>query len=102
MGQKCRYTTNDNSNTGQIIQVHLSFIPNFMASISNDENLRQKNDKFYAEIMSQEIARTQDFASFTPELLGALSGPQTPGRKCAEQARRRERLRPSGLATFPF
>ena len=26
----------------------------------------------------------QDFASFTPELLGALSGPQTPGHKGGE------------------
>ena len=30
---------------------------------------------------SQERPRMQDFAPFTPELLGALSGPQTPGRK---------------------
>lgn len=28
----------------------------------------------------QEIAGMQDFAPFTPELLWALSGPQTPGR----------------------
>ena len=31
--------------------------------------------------MFQEMPRMQDFAPFTPELLGALSGPQIPGRK---------------------
>jgi hypothetical protein len=31
----------------------------------------------------QEIARMQDFAPFTPELLGAFSDPQTPCRKVA-------------------
>jgi len=31
--------------------------------------------------MCQEMARMQDFAPFTPELLGALSSPPTPGHK---------------------
>jgi hypothetical protein len=37
---------------------------------------------FNNEIKCQEKPRMQDFAPFIPELLGALSGPQTP-----EQAR---------------
>jgi hypothetical protein len=31
--------------------------------------------------MCQDIPRMQDFAPFTSELMGALSGPRTPGRK---------------------
>jgi len=45
------------------------------------KNCIHKNDIFKVRIMCQEIARIQDFAPFTPELLGALSGPQNPGRK---------------------
>ena len=33
---------------------------------------------FQTEIRCLQIARMQDFAPNTPELLGALSGPQTP------------------------
>jgi len=32
------------------------------------------------QIMSLEMPRMQDFTPFTPELLGVLIGPQTPGR----------------------
>jgi hypothetical protein len=35
---------------------------------------------FNNEIKCQERPRMQDFAPFIPELLGTLSGPQTPGR----------------------
>ena len=40
-----------------------------------------KMELFQTEIMCLHIARMQDFAPNTPELLGALSGPKTPGRK---------------------
>ena len=42
------------------------------------ENCIHKNDILKVRIMCQEIARIQDFAPFTPELLGAL---RDPGRK---------------------
>ena len=39
------------------------------------ENCIHKNDILKVRIMCQEIARIQDFAPFTPELLGALRDP---------------------------
>ena len=47
---------------------------------------------FNNEIKCQERPRMQDFAPFIPELLGALNGPQTPGRKGPGQARRGKRI----------
>ena len=49
---------------------------------------------FNNEIKCQERPRMQDFAPFIPELLGALSGPQTPGRKGrrASPARQKDML----------
>ena len=47
----------------------------------------------------------QDFAPFTPELLGALSGPQTPGRKATslrEADSGRHAARIYGLKNFSF
>ena len=47
----------------------------------------------------------QDFAPFTPELLGALSGPQTPGRKATslrEADSGRHAARIFGLKNFSF
>ena len=40
------------------------------------ENCIHKNDILKVRIMCQEIARIQDFAPFTPELLGALRDPR--------------------------
>jgi hypothetical protein len=44
-----------------------------------NENNHNKNHIFFkSEIRCQEKPRMQDFSPFTPELLGALSDPQTP------------------------
>jgi hypothetical protein len=48
----------------------------FTQNIEIFENCIHKNDILKAKIMCQDIARIQDFAPFTPELLGALSGPR--------------------------
>ena len=49
--------------------------------MGNNEISNEKNQIFQTEISCLQIARMQDFAPNTPELLGALSGPQTPGRR---------------------
>ena len=59
----------------------VSTMGNFILNSKNFENCVQKIDFLEVRIYSQETARMQDFAPFSPELLGALSGPQTPGRK---------------------
>jgi hypothetical protein len=47
-----------------------------------NENNHNKNHIFFkSEIRCQEKPRMQDFSPFTPELLGVLSDPQTPGHK---------------------
>ena len=48
--------------------------------MGNNEISNAKMELFQTEIRCLQIARMQDFAPNTPELLGALSGPQTPGR----------------------
>ena len=50
---------------------------------------------FQTEIRCLQIARVQDFAPNTPELLGALSGPQTPGRKSTSPCEVGDSLRES-------
>ena len=55
----------------------------------------EKMELFQTEIMCLQIARMQDFAPNTPELLGALSGPQTPGRNSTSRCEVRDSLRES-------
>ena len=50
---------------------------------------------FQTEIRRLKIARVQDFAPNTPELLGVLSGPQTPGRKSTSRCEVGDSLRES-------
>ena len=48
--------------------------------MGNNEISNAKMELFQTEIRCLQIAKMQDFAPNTPELLGALSGPQTPVR----------------------
>ena len=63
------------------IYTSLKLTPDFVFKAKKFEISTQKSGIFEVEIRCQESATMQDFAPFTPELLGALSGPQTPGRK---------------------
>ena len=55
----------------------------------------EKMELFQTEIMCLQNARMHDFAPNTPELLGALSGPQTPRRKSTSRCEVRDSLRES-------
>ena len=52
--------------------------------MGNNEIGNEKMELFQSEIRCLQIARMQDFAPITPELVGVLSGPQTPARKRVE------------------
>ena len=60
-----------------IDQTHLAIV-SFLKFPAKINLLVVKTRFSYGHLESQEIARMQDFAPFTPELLGALGGPQTP------------------------
>jgi hypothetical protein len=47
----------------------------------SSKNFSKKNYYLKLRFMCQDMPRMQDFALFTPELLGAAEGPQTPGHK---------------------
>ena len=63
--------------------------------MGNNEISNEKMELFKTEIMCLQNARMRDFAPNTPELLGALSGPQTPGRKSTSRCEVRDSLRES-------
>ena len=55
--------------------------------MGNNEIRNEKIELFQTEIRCLQIARVQDFAPNTPELLGALSGPRPPAVRAPRVAR---------------